>query len=297
MRGLSKLQKFLIICAVVFVCGIVCSIAGAASGGVQDMEKIADRYDWLNSPGARGVTAQKVEDYHSIDITGSVDVWIVGKDYYTTASWIADQDILEQTELDVIGPGQVCVVAGDRMSQPEISVDKGVLNINSETIDLTGINLELTEATFCPKILVCVPDEMLESLHVSGQAGDVNVLGVSWKKAKIELNAGDIDLEDVKSGSLTLETDAGDIELGGELMGTTSVITDAGDIEIDSSLAKAEYAFDVETCSGDVKVKEAGQDEKAYESGEKVSEEGRPHRISVKTDAGDVKLWFGSTNK
>ena len=183
MKQLSKLAKFFIICAAVFVIGIACTAAGAASGGVQGFEKLAERYDWINSPGERGVTAQNVGDFHSIEATGDVDLWIVGKSYYEKAGWLADQDLLKQTELDVIGSGQVCVIAGDQMEQPQISVEKGVLTIDAGAIDLTGINLNITEAEFYPEVLVCMPDETLRTLTVSGQT--VTAVGNGSARLKI----------------------------------------------------------------------------------------------------------------
>ena len=93
MNTLSKLSKFFIICAAVVFVGMVCAIAGAVNGGIEDIDKLADNYDWIQgSPGERGVTAQKVEDYHSIEVTGDADVWIVGREFYKKASWLADQD-------------------------------------------------------------------------------------------------------------------------------------------------------------------------------------------------------------
>lgn len=297
MKGLSKLAKFFIICAIVFVCGIVCSIAGAASGGVQDIDKLADRYDWIHvSPGERGVTTYPMGEFHSIEATGDADLCIVGKDFYKKASWLADQDLLEQTELDVIGPGKVCVVAGDRTPQPEIEVKNGVLTINSGEADLSGINLNMTEMSSFPEILVCVPEDMLQSLTVSGQTGDVEILGVTFKAAEIGLNTGDISVEGVKSESLTASVDTGDIEIQGKLMGTTSVTSETGDIEIDTSLAKAEYALEVSTATGDLELVEDGKTVAEFEESEEITQEGGPHKITVSSDTGDVKLTFENAN-
>ena len=294
MKQLSKLAKFFIICAAVFVIGIACTAAGAASGGVQGFEKLAERYDWINSPGERGVTAQNVGDFHSIEATGDVDLWIVGKSYYEKAGWLADQDLLKQTELDVIGSGQVCVIAGDQMEQPQISVEKGVLTIDAGAIDLTGINLNVTEAEFYPEVLVCVPDETLRTLTVSGQTGDVNVLGVSWKSAKIGVNTGDISMEGVDSKALALSVDTGDIEVQGKLTGTVEAGSETGDIEIATSLPKEKYALDLKTDVGDIKVLEGGEKTFESEEGKPMTQKGGPHRIKVSTDTGDVKLLFES---
>ena len=292
MKELSKLAKFFIICAAVCFVGLVCTIAGVVTGGPQDIDKLADHYEWINgSPGERGVTSQKVEDFHSIEATGEADFWIVGKDFYKKASWLAEQDILEQTELDEFGPGRVCVICCDKVEQPEITVHDGVLTINAGTVEFSGINLNMTEESWYPTVLVCVPDEVLESLSVSGQAADVNVLGAAWESAAIQMNAGDVEMEGVKSGGLTVDMDSGDAQLQGKFMNLTQVGTQSGDVQIDTSLAKAEYALDLDAAAGDVQVGEPGSE--AVELEKPVQVNGGPHRLSVKTDAGDIGIRFG----
>jgi len=244
MRELSKLAKFFIICAAVFFVGLVCTIAGVATGGVQNIEKLADHYDWIqDGPGERGVTAQEVEEYNAIEFTGDADLCIVGKEFYKKASWLADQDMLEQTELDVIGKNKVIVIAGDEVPQPEINVENGVLKIDMGETDYSGINLNMSDAPYYPQILVCAPAQTLEHLTISSDVGDLELLGIAWKNAKIKLYDGNIDMEGVKSAGLDMETVSGDIEIQGEFLKTTSANNDVGDIEIDTSLPKAEYAF------------------------------------------------------
>ena len=296
MRELSKLAKFFIICAAVFFVGLVCAIAGVATGGVQNIEKLADHYDWIqDGPGERGVTAQEVEEYNAIEFTGDADLCIVGKEFYKKASWLADQDMLEQTELDVIGKNKVIVIAGDEVPQPEINVENGVLKIDMGETDYSGINLNMSDAPYYPQILVCAPVDTLQSLNVSSGTADVHVLGVAWENADIELNTGDIQMEGVKSGGLTAQTDTGDIEIQGEFLRMTTATGKTGDVEIDTALPKSEYAFELDTDTGDISVKEGSQDAVEYENaGDGIRENGGPHRIIAKTDTGDVEVHFGN---
>lgn len=295
MRELSKLAKFFIICAAVFFVGLVCAIGGVVCGGPDGLEQVAERYDWVHyTPGERSVTAQKVDDFHSIEVTGDMDLYIVGKEFYKNASWLADQDMIDGDELDVLGKNKVCVICGDKVEQPEIEVKKGVLKINSGSVDMNGINLNLSDESWYPTILVCAPDEVLESLTVSGETGDVDILGASWKTADIQLNYGDLTVEGVKSGALQAELDAGDMEIQGKLMGRTRVATDAGDIEIDTPLARAEYALKLRTDAGDLEVKETGRSAEVYEGGYKLEEYGGPHKLNVRTFSGDVEVHFGN---
>ena len=293
MNTLSKLSKFFIICAAVVFVGMVCAIAGAVNGGIEDIDKLADNYDWIQgSPGERGVTAQKVEDYHSIEVTGDADVWIVGREFYKKASWLADQEILEPTEYDVIGKNQVCVVCGDKIEQPEIMVENGVLKINAHTAEFNGFSLNLSDTTFTPKILICAPKDVLQSLTVSGETGDVNVLGVSWEDAKIWLNTGDVNMEGVKSGGLSVEIDTGYTGLQGEFMRTTQVSSDTGDVEIDTTLSKAEYALSLKSETGTVEVEEPGEKSFRDETSDGIIEKGGPHKLIAGTDTGEVRVRF-----
>lgn len=331
MRTHSKLKKFFLICAAVFVVGLGCAIGGAACGGLQDMNKLGDRYDWIHtSPGERGVTAQKVKDFHSIEATGDADLWIVGESFYKRDSWLAEQEVLEQTELDVLGKNKVCVICGDRIEQPEISVKNGVLKINSAPVEMDGIILDLTDDVAYPQILVCVPDETLKSLTVSGETGDVDLLGISWKNARVLLNYGDLEAKAVKSESLTAKVDSGDVEVRGNLKGTTDVTvesgdielrgrlggitraftgsgdielkgilkgkirtaSDSGDIELKTDLPKDRYGLKVRTMEGDIEMLEAGRANENYEDFRDILEEGGPHKINAKTEFGDIELSF-----
>ena len=260
MKQHSKLATFFIVCSVVFLIGLICTVAGLATGGMQNIEKLADHYDWIqDSPGERGITNYKAEDFHGIEATGDVDLWILGASYYGDSSWLEKEGLLESTEMDNIGTGQVTVICGDRMGQPEVNVENGILKINSGTIDFKGINLDFDEATFYPRILVCVPDQILESLNVSGQTGDVNIMGVGWKKADIQMNTGDIALEKVDSQGLTIDTDTSDMNLKGAFTGTTKVHTGTGDLKLETSLTGKEYELTARSTVGDVKIMEAGK--------------------------------------
>lgn len=292
MKQQSKLATFFIVCSVVFLIGLILTGIGLANGGRENAGKLAEHYNWINSPGARAITTYKAEGFHSIEATGDVDLWILGSDYYGNHSWVEKEGLLGPTEMDSIAPNQVTVICGDRMGQPEVTVENGVLKINSGTVDFKGINLALDEATFYPRILVCVPDEVLESLHVSGQTCDVNIMGAGWKDADVQLNTGDVAFEKVDSQGLTIDSDTGDFDLEGTFTGKTKVRTETGDLDLTTSLARKEYDLTAKTSAGDVKILEAGKTVKEFEDENEVSRKGGPNKMTITTDTGDITLNF-----
>ena len=41
------MKRFFMICTIVFAAGGVMAIAGLVSGGISDLDKLSDRYDWF----------------------------------------------------------------------------------------------------------------------------------------------------------------------------------------------------------------------------------------------------------
>ena len=121
MRQFSKMQKFFLICAAVLVAGIICCVAGIAANGIEDMNKLSEKYEWFNlntaGEGERGVTAQPVDDFHAIDIDADADVYLLGEEFYKNASRLVSDEILNATETDVLGNNQVIVIAGDELAK------------------------------------------------------------------------------------------------------------------------------------------------------------------------------------
>lgn len=296
MRTLSNLAKFFIICAAVFFVGLVCTIIGVAAGGFDGINKIAEKYDWIQGdPGERTVISQTVEDFQSVAVTGDADYWIVGRDFYKSEKWLADQDLLTEKEAALIEPNQVSIICGENADKPEIKVEKGVLTIDAGAKDVSGISFSTSDAPWNPEVLICVPDEVLESLTASSEIGDINCLGVAWKNARIELNTGNVNMEGVRSGGLVAETDTGDANLQGKFMERLQAKTDTGDIEIDTTLAKAEYGLDLKADSGEITISEPGQDDREIdEATATVKEVGGPHTIIASTDTGEINLSFQS---
>lgn len=311
MKQHSKLKRFFLICAAVCAAGIICTVIGVTAGGVEGFEKVAEKYDWVEGdPGERGVTAYPVEDFQSVEINGEADVYLLGKEFYKNATRLTSDDILEPTETDVLGKNKVIVIAGDRVQQPDIKVDKGVLKITSVVPEDSKFSINFSSLTWTPTILVCCPMQTLDSLKLTSDCGDMNLLGISWKNAQIMTNYGYIAMEGVSSGGLSMKMDSSDADLQGEFLKNTSIMTDSGDVKLETSLAKSEYGLRLHAEYGDIRILEPGDaDIEDSEDGEEVEiddsvdgeevesndvvQDGGPNTISMSMESGDMTLRFG----
>ena len=311
MKKLSKLAIFFIVCGGVFLLGLICAIGGAASGGVDGFEKVADDFDWVQgSPGERGVTAYPVEDFDSVYLTGDADYVLVGRGAYKNASKLVSDGPLEPTELDLVQKNQVLVIAGDRVQQPEIVVKDGALSIGCDRQEVNGINFNSSEMSWTPTILVCCPKAPLEELTVSSQEADLTCLGTAWKKADIGINYGDVEMDGVKSAGLQMELDYTDAELDGEFLKTTAITATDGDVDIATPLAKTEYGLDLRAVDIQLTTPEGvwnpeaeemdgeyddGYDDEYDDGTQTIKVNGGPNRMSVSAECGDLKIQFGGS--
>lgn len=315
-NGLSKLAKFFIICAAVCVAGIACLIGGVAAGGVEDIDKLAEEKDWIQgSAGERGVTAQKVDAFDSVQLKGDADVWMLGREFYGDPDWMESEDLLYETEQDVLGKNKVIVIAGDKVPQPEISVREGVLTVEYKPQKESGISLNLSDAPYQPRILICCPEDPLKSVEVSGDFGDTFFRGVSWKRSNIDvdsgdvsfrkaswetmdidLDSGDVRMKDVRSGGLNIRADSGDVRGSGEFLGTTAATVDSGDVSLSTTLAEEDYSLDLRSESGEITLSKPGEKDAAYppdsDGAAACTRQGGPHSLTLKSDSGEIRVRF-----
>lgn len=296
MKQGSKWKRFFLVCAAVCVAGIICTVIGVTSGGIDDFEKVAENIDWIQTgPGERGITSYPVDKFDAVQISGDADVYLLGKEFYKNASRLVEDDVLNVTETDVLGANKVIVIAGDKVPQPKIEVEGKTLQIIAMPADTDGVNLDFSHLTWSPTILVCCPMQTLESLKLDTNFGDFQALGTAWKNADIKLACGYTNMEGVTSGGLSLEMTTSDADLQGEFLKRTFIDVQDGDLQLETALGKGEYGLDLTTDSGDITVLEAGKEEETEDEifGE-YKQNGGPHTITMKAESGDMTLQFGS---
>lgn len=274
---MRKGLKVLIACAGVFVLGLVMTVAGYATGGVNGLQKVAEDHDWISTdPAELSITEQEYE-FDSIESTGPVDLEIVGARYYKKV--LADYDL---EDIDAKS-GKVIVICDKEKDEPAVKVKDGKLIVEAvPRDDKPAINLNSNY--WGPTVIVLCSDKELESIKISSSACDVDLSGVAFKKADIGTNAGDIEAEGITSKGLKIMCDAGDVEVQGDLKGLTEITCEAGDIEVDTADGLATYRMDLHADAGDIEVGEIEIE------GVNYTQKGGKDFLKLKTQAGSIEV-------
>ena len=272
MKNMSKTAKFFVTCAVVFTLGLVLTIGGCAAGGAAGIRDIVDGRLPDNGPAETGMIEGDYE-FSSIEARGDADIVIVSSKYYSGI--LDDKDIGGVEPLD----GKVVVVYDKSRTAPSVKTEEGRLIIDAEPDNEVHFS-----NVFEPTVIVFCGSRELESVSVNSGACDLEMKGVSFRTADIDMNAGDVGLRDITSGGLRIEADAGDVEVAGVLKGVTDVHADAGSVEIEAFTGIRGYTMELHADAGDIQV---GEDEI---DGNDFKQQGGSDVIKVRTDAGDIEI-------
>ena len=299
---MSKLAKFFIICAAVCVLGIAMTFAGYAAGGVDDLQKVADKHEWLNvGPNATETNLETVGEFQSIEADGSLDIAVLspGQD-------LEDADLpdyLEDVYYDGVA-GTVAVRWTKGEGAPEVTNENGVLKIHGNNDSIDHVEVNLTGEDPSPDVVVCCSDKELESISINGKYGDTAIAGVKSKSTKVTAESGDIEIEDVEGDEVAAETNTGDIDVGNivsskmtlkantgdidisKCVGEISAETTTGDIEFATALQQSQFGMDLSVNTGDISINEDTIDLQEYYA------KGEPNKLQLRTDTGDIDADF-----
>ena len=298
---MSRLAKFFIICAAVCVLGIVMTFAGYAAGGVDDLQKVADKHEWLNvGPNSTETDVLEVGEFQSIEAEGSLDIAVLAP---ASVKDEAAPDFVEDMYYEG-AEGTVVVRWGKGNGAPVVTNEDGVLKIKGSTDSIDNVEVNLTGDDPSPDVVVFCSDNELESININGKYGDTAMAGVKSKSTKINADSGDIEIEDVKGGELTAQTQTGDIAAGGiaggklalktgtgdidisKCAGEISAETTTGDIEFETTLPQSQFEMDLSVNTGEISVNEDSIDPNEFYS------KGEPNKLTFRTDTGDIDVNF-----
>ena len=301
---MSKLAKFFIVCAAVCVLGIIMTFAGYAAGGMDDLEKVSDKHEWLNvGPNSTETNLVTVGEFQSIEAEGSMDIAVVaaGKN----PAFEEDYPTLIESFYEDGVAGSVVISWGKGHEMPDVTNDNGVLKIKGSTDDIQNVEVNLSGEDPSPDVVVFCSDKELESITVNGKYGDVSIAGVNVKNTSITVEAGDIELEGLTGSEFTAETETGDVRAGhitsstmsikantGDINiegcnGEISAETTNGDIEFDTKLPQDQFEISVATNAGTISIGEV-----EIETENEFSLTGGPNKLTLKTDTGDIDADF-----
>ena len=283
---MSKLAKFFITCAAVFVVGLVMLIAGIATGGVEGLEKVSEDHHWVSTgTGARATVDISGQKFDSIETIGYVDVVVVGPKYYDTI--VGEYDVEDIAEPKA---GYVLAIFGNNLEAPEMAVKNNTLQITAPEFEFDGINLDFSSEAYYPTVLVFCPDKELAQVKVNSSACDVFLYGVTCKDVDVRINSGDIHADDIVTKGMIIESDAGDIEMMGDFKGTTKIQTSSGDVQLDTKAALKEYSMKVTAASGDIVIDDEEIEGNNDEEGYRYTQDGGKDTLLIKVDSGDIKI-------
>ena len=295
---MSKLAKFFIICAAVCVLGIVMTFAGYAAGGVDDLQKVADKHEWLNvGPNSTETDVLTVGEFQSVEAEGSLDIVVLapGED-------LDEEDVPNFIEDMYYGgtAGTVAVKWGKGNGAPEVTNENGVLKIKGDSESIDKVEVNLTGEDPSPDVVVFCSDNELESINIKGKYGDTAVVCVKSKSTKVTAESGDIEIEDVEGGEIAAETNTGDIHADNivcskmtlkagtgdidisECVGEISAETTTGDIEFAAALPQSQFEIDLSVNTGEISINEDAIDSKEFYA------KGEPNKLVLRTDTGDI---------
>lgn len=217
---MSRIGKFFIICGIVCVVGIGLTAAGFAMGGVEDMDKVSESHEWFQA-GSGNSQSDVIEpgDYDSIEAEGTMDILVIGSEFERELEELledADIGFLDEAYNGIYGEemaGKVAVVWEQGIIEPDIKVEKGVLEINSNYEPPQG-EVNLSGADRVPDVIVFCENADLDRLQISNENGDTAICGVLCADLKIDSKNGDVAFGTQhvqKEFEVSLQTDFGDI--------------------------------------------------------------------------------------
>lgn len=292
---MNKLAKFFIICAIVLFVGIGMCLGGIWAGGVNGVNKVADKYDWIDGPpGKFEVAHADALEFDSIETSGEMDVCLIGTEYTGMPdSWKIPRRIIGTITAYAPEEGSVFLCYGENVTAPEYAVENGVLTIDSNYGRDGAISVNLTANDGVPKAIVFCGDRELKDITVDGNFCDVVMLGITYENANIGTSDSLVYMECVKSGNLTIDAECTEVELHGEFLGTTEVATTDADVTINTIVNKDQYGLELEAVDGDIEVDNGTVDIEDYPW--TYSKKGGPNNILIKNNCGEIEIFFGDT--
>lgn len=280
------LKRFFIVCAVAAGVGLIFTVVGLAMGGVGNIDRLSDKYDWFTgSPGEmKYMDVDHASDFSSVKIRGDMDVRISR----------GNQD-------------SVRIGYGENLNAPITRYENGTLTIDADN-ENNGITINFSSGDYEPFIeIVCREDRALENINIQTENGNVNICGLEagnivvyseygdvcldetvFEKGELDVENGNIKCTDISSRGLDIENEFGDCSLSGAIMGICEVEMENGNLIIDTTLAENMYSISAGTESGLLCIGDMYQDdfECNYKGGS------GSNILKLFSEFGDVKVNF-----
>lgn len=157
--------------------------------------------------------------------------------------------------------------------------------LNTETADIRiiafeGNTLQLTN-TYGK---ITVENATADSLAISGQTSGVSMLNCTFQNADIRTSYGAVDAQNLTTHGLTIKGDTTSVKIQGAFYGTTDISTSYGGVRVETTVARAQYNWQMEVSYGSIYLD--GDD-----TGEKSTfENGAENNLKISAQTGDVHV-------
>ena len=264
-------KRFFTVCIAVFVLGAVLTIAGIAAGGAEYLKENGYAISGGEVAAERKVDQMDME-FDSVEASGNIDIEIVGSRYYNDV--LADHELKGDIEAE---GGKVVIISDEGKEVPTVKTDGKKLVI--------GAPDEYASRIYCPTVIVFCSEDPLRSINVDSVWCDLDISGVNFDNALINLNDGDVDCKGIISGGIDVTITSGDADISGVLNGLTKAELESGDIEIDAFAGLASYSMDISAPAGDIVI-----GDEIIEGGS-YTQKGGEAELNLKSTAGDIKVY------
>ena len=178
------MAKFFTACAAVCVLGIILTVAGVATGGVEGLEKVEGSHSWLNvGPMNAETDLIEVGEYDSIKVDGNMDVAIIGPNYIDGLDAEFAENWLTEDYNEELA-GNVIVRWREGTGEPDIQVIKGVLTIKANEAG-PDMEVNLSADDSCPDVIVFCKGKELKNVDISLGYGDIAIGGISCENIQV----------------------------------------------------------------------------------------------------------------
>ena len=281
----KKTKKFLIICGIVIGAGLLLAIIGAASGGLGNMEKLADHYTWIS--GSSEDKEQQLLDssqtFDSVKVSGDLDLDIVKgnedsvKLIYPKDSGTYNMNVENGTlVVNYDYQKNAIIQLSSEDSTPRLVITrKDAASFKNIEADLTWGDADLEDLT-------------ADTVTLNLDDGDADLSRAQIGTLKVDMDYGDLETENITCNSVTAQLDDGDCNLDGTFQGNISVNANYGDVDITTKLTESQYTVDAESDYGDIEVGTLTR-----EDGGTLQTGSGPYMIKLYADDGDISVNFG----
>lgn len=253
-----KNKKFLIVCAVLTVAGVVMSAAGVAMGGIVHGIRLGSRGLQISAPALQDGSAEKSvysEKKQTVDAFSSMEIALEYADIRVEASETDEYRIAyalpKNQEIE-------CSVSKNKLVIKQAGAyDNGFFKFGDLSFfSLGSFGYESGAVPKLPQAVVYVPKKaQLTDVSIKTESGNVVCQDIQAGNLALTADYGDVKLENVQADEIGMELESGNLDMKQVQGKNCKVQNEYGDITINNIVFSGD--MDVKLESGDISCQNA----------------------------------------